>query len=187
MRTQLWRHAATMTGVAMFLGITTVPAAARITIRSHEPQDTFFFHATYSQTPFDPSTDFTLEVWNCASGVMPNAGSPPAIVCRDGSGGTTPATVAFRVHVVADSCVDHGGGCYYRNPDFDRAIGGLRYFRVQYARRQHGNRVWLESAGDLSAADQANMLLRISIDGASRPILEDTFVPLPSGGWFSHF
>ena len=39
----------------------------------------------------------------------------------------------------------------------------------------------------MSAADQANMLLLIRIDGNPRAVLEETFDPLPGGGWFSEF
>jgi hypothetical protein len=164
-------------------------ATARITIRPHAPTDTFFFHAHYSG-PFDPSTDFTIEIWNCASGVPPSflSGVTPPVVCRDGTPtGFTVATMAYAVHIPGGSCVDHGRSCYYRNRAFDRREGGTRYFRVEYPRRNRGNRVWLESSGDLSAADQANMLLLIRIDGNPRAVLEETFDPLPGGGWFSEF
>jgi hypothetical protein len=165
-------------------------AAARITIRPHAPQDTFFFHAHYSEQPFDPSTDFTIEIWNCASGVLPSflSGVTPPVVCLDGTPtGFTVATLAYAVHVAGGSCVDHGRSCYYRNRAFDPREAGVRFLRVQYPRGSHGNRVWLESSGDLSAVDRANMLLLIRIDGNPRAVLEETFDPLPGGGWFSKF
>jgi hypothetical protein len=168
----------------------TPPADARITLRPHAQWDELFFHAHYSQTSFDPASEFTLAIWNCATGVSPSflPGPVPIVVCIDSGGADyTLADLAYTVSVPAGSCIDHGRSCYYRARDFDRTKGGVRTFRVRYANRHRGNRVWLESYGDLSAATQASMLLQISIDGVPRAALEETFVPLPGGGWFSEF
>lgn len=172
--------------------IAAVPAAeARITLRPHlHQQDELFFHAHYSEQPFDPRDDFALQIWNCASGAMPIslALADPIVVCRDASPiGYGPATLVYSVFVPGGSCVDHGRTCYYRNRSYDPRVGGLRFFRVRYSSGSRGNRVWLESTGDLSAADQANMLFIIEIAGQPRAVLEAPFVPLPSGGWFSEF
>jgi hypothetical protein len=83
--------------------------------------------------------------------------------------------------------VDHGSSCYFRDRAVSSEQPGVRYFRVRYARGGRGNRVWLESYGDLSAARHANMLLVITIDGRPRAVLEDAFRPLRDGGWFSPF
>ena len=165
-------------------------ADARIAIRLHgSPYDDFFFHGNYSAEPFDPSAAFGIEIWNCLSGVAPTfvADRQASIVCRHADGTTTPGSLAYAVDVAPGACVDHGRSCYYRNPDVPFRADGVRVLRIQYARRHHGNRVWLESSGDLSAADQANMLLVIKVDGVPRATLDDTFVPLPSGGWYSPF
>jgi hypothetical protein len=165
-------------------------AAARITIRRHTPFDAFFFHAQYSTEPFLPGDGFTLEIWNCATGEMPIfiADREPLIICRqDGETAYTLGALAYAVDVPAGACVDHGRSCYYRDPRANLANGGVRYFRVQYARRGHGNRVWLESYDDLSAADQARMLIVVKINGRPRATLGDTFTPLPKGGWYSAY
>lgn len=165
-------------------------ADARITIRLHAaPSDEFFFHGNYSAEPFDPSNALGIEIWNCASGDAPTfvADRVAVIVCRHADGSTTPGHLVYSVDLAAGACVDHGRSCYYRNPDVPFHADGVRSVRVQYARRRHGNRVWLESFGDLSAADQANMLIVIKVDGKPRAILEDTFRSLASGGWFSKF
>ena len=165
-------------------------AEARITIRLHSaPYDTFFFHGNYSSEPFDPSSALGFEVWNCASGDAPTfvADREVLIVCRHADGSIVPGSLVYSVELPAGACVDHGRSCYYRNPDVPYRAEGVRSLRVQYARRRHGNRVWLQSFGDLSAADQANMLIIIKVDGKARATLEDTFQPLDSGGWFSDF
>jgi hypothetical protein len=165
-------------------------ADARITIRPHSDHDNFFFHASYSKEPFDPSTSFGLQVWNCGTGAMPTfvADREPIIVClQAGSADIALAELAYTVEIPGGSCIDHGRSCYYRNPDVDFTSDGVRYFRVQYSRRGRGNRVWLESYGDLSAATQANMMIVITVDGTPRAVLTDTFTPLGNGGWFSHF
>lgn len=165
-------------------------AEARITIRLHAaPYDNFFFHGNYSAEPFDPSSALGLEIWNCSSGEAPTfvAEREAFIVCRHADGSITPGSLVYSVDLPAGACSDHGRSCYYRNSDVPSRTDGVRSLRVQYARRRHGNRVWLESFGDLSAADQAKMLIVIKVDGTPRAVLEDTFRPLDSGGWYSKF
>ena len=165
-------------------------AEARIAIRMHgAPYDEFFFHGNYSAEPFQPSDGIGIEIWNCVSGEVPTfvADRLATIVCRQSDGTTTPGSLAYAADVPPGSCVDHGRSCYYRNPDVPFRADGVRSLRIQYARRHHGNRVWLESYGDLSAADQANMLIVIKVNGLPRATLDDTFTPLPNGGWYSPF
>jgi hypothetical protein len=163
---------------------------AKITLRPHEDADGFFFHANYSSVPFSPSDGFGLEIWNCANGEMPVfiADVQPVVAC--GFDDATGLLLAERIYAVAlapGACVDHGASCYFRDPDVPSLRTGIRYLRIRYARQRHGNRVWLQSYGDLSGADQANMLIVIKINGGPRAALNDTFVPLPGGGWFSPF
>lgn len=85
-------------------------ADARITMRPHLEQDEFFFHAHYSKEPFDPSDDFTLQIWNCASSMMPTflSGAEPMVVCLDDTAtGYSAAVLVYSVHVPGGSCVDH--------------------------------------------------------------------------------
>ena len=164
-------------------------ADARITIRFHEPYDELFFHGNYSSEQFDPSSAFGLEIWNCANGALPAfiADREALIVCNHPDGTTTPGYLVYSVDLPPGACDDHGRSCYYRNPDVPSRAEGVRRLRIQYARRGHGNRIWLQSYGDLSAADQANMMIIVKVDGRPRAILEDTFIRLPNGGWFSTF
>jgi hypothetical protein len=164
---------------------------AKITIRRHSPHDNFFFHGNYSAIPFDPAAAFRLEIWNCADGTMPTflSAREPVIICAaDPQGVDHPlGDLVYAADVPAGVCRDHGRSCYYRNSAMSPVAAGVRYFRVRYARHGHGNRVWLESFGDLSAAQHARMLLVIKVDGLPRAVLEETFQPLPNGGWFSPF
>ena len=178
-------------GLAVLIAVALVAEAAdaKITLRPRSPHDNFFFHGNYSAQPFDPTSAFGIEIWNCADGTMPTfiADRVPLVVCGfDVATGYVLADLVYAVGLPAGACIDHGRSCYYRNGDAVKA-GGVRYLRVQYARRGHGNRVWLESYGDLSAADQANMLVLITVDGAPRALLQDTFMPITNGGWFSRF
>lgn len=165
-------------------------ADARITIRPRAEADAFFFHANYSQQPFDPATAFGIEIYNCPSGSLPIfvADREPIVVCDPAAAaGPTLAALVHALELPGGSCVDHGRSCYYRNGRIDETNPGIRYVRIQYSRRGRGNRVWLDAFGDFSAADQANMLLVITIDGRPRAVLGDTFRPLANGGWFSFF
>ena len=165
-------------------------AEAKITIRRHSPSDTFFFHGNYSSVPFAPSDGFGLQIWNCANGELPEfiADRTPLVVCSyDAETGYALADLVYEVALPGGVCDDHGRSCYYRNPKIPSQGDGIRYFRVRYASHGHGNRVWLESHGDLSAAIQANMMIMIRINGGPRAVLHDTFIPLPGGGWFSPF
>ena len=162
---------------------------AKITIRRHAATDAFFFHGNYSSQPFDPRDHFALEIWNCANGAVPVliADRDPFVICGyDAASGYAYGDLVYAVDVPGGTCVDHGRSCYYRRHD-GADTDGVSYFRVRYARRGHGNRVWLESSGDLSAADQASMLIIIKTNGAPRATLQDVFTPLPNGGWFSAY
>jgi hypothetical protein len=174
---------------ALIAGATGV-AHAKITIRRHAPSDSFFFHGNYSSAPFTPSDGFALQLWNCPKGELPEfiAGREPFVACSyDPATGYALADLAYEVALEGGVCKDHGRSCYYRDSTVPRQRDGVRYFRVRYARQGHGNRVWLESFGDLSAATQANMMILIRVNGGPRAALHDTFTPLPGGGWFSPF
>jgi hypothetical protein len=112
----------------------------------------------------------------------------PLVVCDyDAVTGYVLADLVYEIALPGGVCNDHGSSCYYRDRTVPSQRDGIRYFRVRYARHGRGNRVWLQSHGDLSAATQANMLIMIRINGGPRAVLQDTFRPLPSGGWFSPF
>jgi hypothetical protein len=179
---------------AVLLGVLVLAAAgaaeAKITIRRHSSSDTLFFHGNYSSVPFSPSDGFGLQIWNCANGEIPEFVSDrtPLVVCDyDAVTGYVLADLVYEIALPGGVCNDHGSSCYYRDRTVPSQRDGIRYFRVRYARHGRGNRVWLQSHGDLSAATQANMLIMIRINGGPRAVLQDTFRPLPSGGWFSPF
>ena len=177
--------------VALLVALTLAATAdARITLRPRSHFDSFFFHAQYSTTPFNPADAFGIEIWNCSSGVMPIfiPDREAIVVCLDESGAEpTLADLVYAVEVPGGTCTDHGRSCFYRNGRVNDKTGGVAYLRILYSGHRHGNKVWLQSFGDLSSATQAKMLLIITINGHPRASLEDTFTPLLNGGWFSHF
>ncbi len=163
---------------------------SNITIRPRSASDVFFFHANYSQVPFLPSDAFGIQIWNCSGGERPVfiPDREPLVVCDwDADTGYRLADLVYSVELPSDTCIDHGRSCYFRDSGVPSRADGIRLLRIQYARRGHGNRVWLESYGDLSRADQAEMMIVITINGRPRAVLEETFTPLPNGGWFSPF
>lgn len=166
-------------------------ADAKITIRPDLPSGNFFFHGNYSSVPFDPTTGFGIQIWNCADGSAPIflSQNPPLVVCELDPFGIDHllAELVYAVNVPPGTCDDHGSSCYFRDRSVTAGNPGIRYFRVRYARQGRGNRVWLESYGDLSAARHPSMMILITIDGLPRAILDDVFRPLRNGGWFSPF
>jgi hypothetical protein len=166
-------------------------ADAKITIRPGEPSDTFFFHGNYSSVPFDPASGFGIRIWNCPDGTPPTllSQSPPLVICELDPTGIDHvlAELVYEVNVPPGTCNDHGSSCYFRDRSVSAENPGLRYFRVRYANQGRGNRVWLESYGDLSAARHPDMMVVITIDGLPRALLDDAFRPLRNGGWFSPF
>ncbi len=187
MRPHLWSLLAAVAFVAAVGG----DADAKITIRPGSASDNFFFHGNYSSIPFDPATSFGIQVWNCPNGTPPIflSQSPPVVVCELDPTGKDHllADLVYEVNVPPGTCNDHGGSCYFRDGTISADNPGVRYFRVRYARQGRGNRVWLESYGDLSAARHPSMMILITIDGLPRALLDDTFRPLRNGGWFSPF
>ena len=165
-------------------------ADARTTIRPRSRLDSFFFHGHYSTTPFDPADALGIQLWNCASGVMPTyiPNRESLVVCRDGTDAEPVlAQLVYTVELPGGSCKNRGRSCFFRDRSATDKTGGISYFRVMFSGGTHGNRVWLQSFGDLSAANQANMMLIITINGHSRASFEDTFTPLLHGGWYSVF
>lgn len=165
-------------------------ADARTTIRPRPRLDSFFFHGHYSTTPFDPADALGIELWNCANGATPvfNADRELRILCFDGpQAEPTLADLVYTVELPGGSCIDRGRSCFYRNRLANDVTGGISYMRVMYSGNSHGNKVWLESFGDLSAADQANMMLIITVNGRPNALFVDTFTPLLNGGWTSKF
>lgn len=186
------RRAAQLLFAAATLMVVAVGVAdAKIAIRRDTPNDNFFFHGNYSTVPFDPATTFGIQIWNCPDGAMPTmfVARTPLIVCTVDPKGVNHglAELVHEVEVPGGTCKDHGGSCYFRNRAASSEQAGLRYFRVRYARGGRGNRVWLDTYGDFSAAQQANMLILITIDGLPRAGLPHTFFPLRNGGWYSPF
>lgn len=165
-------------------------ADANITIRRHATTDEFFFHGSYSTTPFSPADDFAIEIWNCAAGDKPEfiPDRKPLVVCSwDPQTGYQLADLVYAVELPGGTCRDRGRSCYFRDGSVPSKRDGIRFLRLQFARPGHRNRVWLESYGDLSGADRAEMMIIIKINGFPRASLQETFTPLPNDGWFSPF
>ena len=191
-----------MVAIAIILAAGGV-ADAKVTFRPKEPYNYFYFHRNYSpHANFDPTTEFGLEVWDCADGTTPQwvggVGGADSVYCGDPQS-PTPADLVYTVTVPANTCVQKtptSKSCAFRNRDVGlRGQPGLRSFRVRYPTHVDdpdnlvGNKVWLEYyGGDFSLVDQREMLILITIDGTTRAVsFWTTFTPLRNGGWFNPY
>jgi hypothetical protein len=160
-------------------------AQANITLKLREGADEFYFHGQYHGEPFNPADEFEMEIWNCANGQLPNVTSAPQPICPvPGSPGEfEPAQLVYSVLIPGGTCIDRRLSCSFRDRDARAARSGLVQFRVQYDNGRHGNKIWLQSFGDLSLANSAQMYLVIKRNGNSEADLLGAFQPLRSGGW----
>jgi hypothetical protein len=143
---------------AMLMAMATT-ADARIRIKFYDTYDSFELHAQIYDPDYRAAVgDMRIEAWN-ALGLI------------------------YSVTIPAGACVGrNSNSCVYKNPDAKRARSGLFYVRVLYQAATHGNKIWLRSYGDLSAATEPVMSFRIYMDDAFYAgIPNELFTPTHSG------
>ena len=158
-------------------------ARANITLKLRDGADEFYFHGQYHGEPFSPADELEMEIWNCANGQLPDVTSAPQCPIPGSPGEFEPAQLVYSVLIPGGTCIGRGVSCSFRDRDARAARSGLVQFRVQYDNGRHGNKIWLQSFGDLSLANSAQMYLVIKRNGNSEADLLGAFQPLRSGGW----
>jgi hypothetical protein len=139
--------------------LTSTSAQARIKIKFFDEYDSFAYHAQI----YDPNYRSTvgelrIEAWN-ATGLI------------------------YSVTIPDGACVStNAGSCVYKDPVAKKARNGLAYFRVLYQAGKHGNKIWLQSYGDLSAAtDPVMSFLVYRDDILYAAIVDEVFKPTHNG------
>lgn len=176
--------------VMIILGLfVALPAEANIALKITDGSDEFQFHAQYHGAPFSPTHEFELHIWNCPNGQMPDVTQTSGPVCLISSDPDVyePAQPVYSIHIPANTCIDHGSFCSFRDRNARASREGLVLFRLIYDNGRHGNKIYLQSFGDLSLATSANMYLLIAVNGDDQSDLRATFAPLRRGGWIYRF
>ncbi len=179
------------------LSLTTNNAEAKTTVKPKT--QTFYYHFQDYGEVFDPSKSNEFRIYNCPDGIMPQRAylaDADQWVFHCGwsvQTGFKPAQLIHSVTIPPGTCVDRGKSCSYRNSQAKKRKEGLGYFRILYKTYGpentygHGNKVYLESYGDLSKATVANMMVVRFIDGNLYTVLDETFTPIANGGWWFDF
>jgi hypothetical protein len=140
-------------------------AEARIKLKLLEGNDLFYFHAQ----KFDP--DFRSFTGTLRFEVS-NAGG-----------------LIYAVEIPPGACVGSptGRSCVFRDKAARTAKSGLAYFKVLYEAQSHGNKMYLQSYGDLSAATDPVMSFRIYQDGELWAALNNVAFKATRTGWVGLF
>lgn len=140
--------------------LVTTDADARIRIKFFETYDSFSFHAQVHDPEFRAKTsEMRIEAWNAAGQI-------------------------YSVTIPAGACVSRrAGSCVYKNPEAKKARSGLAYFRVLYQAGSHGNKMWLQSYGDLSNATDPVMTFLIYMDDVLYSSLRNEVFTPTHNGW----
>ena len=149
--------------VVAALTVVSTRVDARIKITFADSNDLFSFHAQIYDENYRAQTqaaDLRIEAWN-ANGKIYSV-SIPAGTC------TAPSAA---------------GSCVYENSLARRTRSGLAYFRVLYQAATHGNKIWLESYGDLSAATDPVMSIRIYLDDVLYAYIPNERFTQTHDGW----
>jgi hypothetical protein len=150
-------------GVAVLilaLTLVTTDADARVRIKFFDDYDSFFFHAQIYDPQFRARTgEMRIEARNAAGPI-------------------------YSVTIPAGGCVSRSAGsCVYKNPEAKRARNGLAFFRVLYQAGTHGNKVWLQSYGDLSAATDPVMSFVVYLGDVPYASTEELLFTPTHNGW----
>jgi hypothetical protein len=145
--------------VALTIALPVRPADARIRIKFFADYDSFSYHAQI----YDPEYRSTV-------GEM-------RIEARNSAG------TIYSVTIPAGACVSRSAGsCVYKNSEAKKAKSGLAYFRVLYQAGSHGNKIWLQSYGDLSLATEPVMSFLVYMDDVLyAAISNEVFTPTHNG------
>ncbi len=135
-------------------------ADARIRLTFRDGNDEFFFHAQVKDPTFRSTTEsLRFEIWNAAG-------------------------MIYAVDVPSGTCVSASDpACIYRDGAALKARDGLAYVRIQYQTANHANKIWLRSYGDLSAATDPVMSIKIYQNGALYTELVDEVFKPTHHGW----
>jgi len=146
--------------LTLLLTFISTSADARIRIQFLNNTDAFHFHAqVYDENFRARFGDFRIEAWNSAGQI-------------------------YSVNIPAGSCTSTGEwSCVYRDPAARRTKSGLAYFRILYQSGTHGNKIWLESYGDLSSATDPVMSFRIYMDDVLYAYIGNEVFTRTYSGW----
>lgn len=135
-------------------------ADARIRIKFFDDYDSFSYHAQL----YDPEYrsmigELRIEARNAAGPI-------------------------YSVTIPAGACISRSrGSCVYKNPEARKARNGLAYFRVLYQAASHGNKMWLQSYGDLSLATDPVMSFQVYMDDVPYASIENAVFTPTHNGW----
>ena len=90
----------------------------------------------------------------------------------------------YSVTIPAGACISRSAGsCVYKNSEARKAKNGLAYFRVLYQAGTHGNKMWLQSYGDLSSATDPVMSFLVYMDDILYASLDNEVFTPTHNGW----
>ena len=149
-----------VTFITLLVTFISTTAHARIKIKFLDGNDQFSYHAQIYDEDFRSTVgELRLEAWNAAG-------------------------LIYSVTIPAGACIStNAGSCVYRDPIAKKSRSGLAYFRVLYQAGSHGNKVWLESYGDLSSATDPVMSFRLYVDDLFYSAIEDEVFTQRRNGW----
>jgi len=153
-------HRLTILIVTLALTLVSTSAEARIRIKFVDDYDSLYYHAQI----YDPDYrsiigEMRIEAWNAAGKI-------------------------YSVTIPAGACISRSAGsCVYKDPEARKAKSGLAYFRVLYQAGTHGNKMWLQSYGDLSSATDPVMSFLVYMDDILYASLDNEVFTPTHNGW----
>jgi len=153
-------HRLTILIVTLALTLVSTSADARIRIKFFDDYDSLYYHAQI----YDPDYrsiigEMRIEAWNAAGKI-------------------------YSVTIPAGACISRSAGsCVYKDPEARKAKSGLAYFRVLYQAGTHGNKMWLQSYGDLSSATDPVMSFLVFMDDILYASIDNEVFTPTHNGW----
>ncbi len=146
--------------VPLLVAFVSTTAHARIKIKFLDGNDQLYYHAQIYDPDYRSTVgEMRIEAWNAAGQI-------------------------YAVTIPAGACVTaNAGSCVYKDPLAKKAKSGLAFFRVLYQAGSHGNKIWLESYGDLSSATDPVMSFRVYMDDILYAAIEDEVFTQRRNGW----